>query len=215
MVSAPTKIACGLGATGVVGTGCYFAATNLATSRKEKISDRLSKEKFTLLSFENGNEAEWKLIVTEYEKQGTTYKLSGVNLASDGGDKEKKNIAALKLACKSLVDKEDVTEDSYVKARRWCVVPKKVKDVLSGLNRKILKHETSETQDDKIWTVKIGIYNHPTDSLPSVTWSQTDNSNRISELKKGCKELLAKDTQTHSEAFLSEYEKAYKFCTSD
>ncbi|AEW45140.1 hypothetical protein MHC_01370 [Mycoplasma haemocanis str. Illinois] len=215
MVSAPVKIVCGLGVTGAVGVGCYFVAMNLSTSKKEKLLDRLSKEKFTLLSFENGNEAEWKKIVSEYEKHGTTNKLLGVNLVSTGNDKEQKNISAIKLACKSLVNGEDISEDSYVKARRWCVVPKKVKEVLISLNRKILKHEPSENQDDNIWTSKVGIYNHQTDNLPSITWNQSDNANKISELKKGCKALLDKDTLTYNEQFLSEYEKTYKICTSD
>ncbi|AEG72706.1 hypothetical protein MHF_0430 [Mycoplasma haemofelis Ohio2] len=217
----PAKMALGLGSASAVGTGSYFVAKNLqsqdAPKAKVKLSEQLVKDGFTLLNFESGDthKSEWSTILSKY-KADTKDRLEGVSLSSEGGqaDHEAKNINSLKLACKDLVGTE-VASESYNKSRRWCVVPKGVKDSLVGQGKKVLNNEESKNDDRDSWAKKIASYDGKTLSLAGTDWSQaTSEDSKITAIKKGCKTLLEKGTKTHDSEFSSEYETALRWCVS-
>ncbi|AEG72724.1 hypothetical protein MHF_0448 [Mycoplasma haemofelis Ohio2] len=217
-MSVPAKVAMGLGGAGVMGTGCYFAASNLSSSEKpkEKVSSRLIKGGFELLNFESETSVSqnWKDILTEYKKQETGSEKFSLTLDTSGSDEEKKNVDFLKGACKTLVDSEDESDGAYIKARRWCVVPKTVKEIFSKLNKKVLKNESSGSEDNDVWKLKIGKYDHSKLPLSGITWPSTGDDQKVSELKKGCKTLLEKTTKTYSKDFTTEYDTGISWCVA-
>ncbi|CBY92336.1 hypothetical protein HF1_03280 [Mycoplasma haemofelis str. Langford 1] len=215
-MSTLSKIACGTGATGAVGTGCYFVATNLETPKKKTISDRLSKEKFTLLSFKSGNVEEWKAVLKEYEKDGNTDKFDGVSLDTTSSDKDNKNIASLKSTCKDLVVKEDLSEDLYRRARRWCVVPQSIKVRMESLGVKVLDYtnEKSSNSSWREWEEKIKTYTGTSILSTGSTWSSSgsDNDAKVGVIKTDCKTFLEGDSRSYDSDFEDKYKKAVTWC---
>ncbi|AEW45216.1 hypothetical protein MHC_01750 [Mycoplasma haemocanis str. Illinois] len=216
-MSVLSKLAMGLGGAGVVGTGCYFVVSNFSSPEKikEKLSSRLAREGFDLLNFDSETSVSqnWKDILVEYKKQGeATSEKFPFSLAASGTDEEKKNVDFLKEACRILVDSEDESNDAYIKARRWCVVPKTVKEILGKLNKRNLKYENNESEDNDVWKSKIGKYDHSKLPLSGITWPGSGDDQKVSELKKGCKTLLEKTTKTYSKDFTTEYETAVSWC---
>ncbi|AEW45152.1 hypothetical protein MHC_01430 [Mycoplasma haemocanis str. Illinois] len=209
------KIACGVGAMGVVGTGCYFVSTNLETSKKKTIANRLSKEKFILLNFETGNLEEWKSVLKEYEKVGNVDKFDGISLDTTSSDKDGKNIASLKAACKDLVVKEDLSEDLYRKARRWCVIPQSIKDRMEALGDKILDY-TSEKSSNASWAAweeKIKTYTGKEIISTGSAWSSpSSNDAKVDAIKKDCKSFLEGASRTYDSDFEEKYKKAITWC---
>ncbi|CBY92399.1 hypothetical protein HF1_03910 [Mycoplasma haemofelis str. Langford 1] len=214
----PAKMALGLGSASAVGTGSYFAVKHLQSQdvpkAKVKLSEQLLKDGFTLLNFESGDthKSEWTTILSKY-KEDAKDRLEGVSISSEG-DHEAENINSLKSACKDLVGVE-VASESYKKARRWCVVPKGVKESLVGQGRTIPNNEESKSDDRDFWVGKISSYDGQTLPLAGTDWSQTrEEASKITAIKKGCKTLLEKGTKTHDSEFSSEYETAVKWCVS-
>ncbi|AEG72744.1 hypothetical protein MHF_0472 [Mycoplasma haemofelis Ohio2] len=216
MVLTPAQMACGLGAACAVGTGSYFALTRSSGDEtpKIKLSEQLVKDGFTLLNFEDGNQAEWTTILEKY-KAGSKEKFEGLNLLGDGeADHANKNIASLKGFCKALVGATDFSK-SYNKARRWCVVPKKVSEIFTTLKKTVLKNEDSQSENNDQWKIKIGSYDGKALPISGVNWSQTGETEQIKALKKGCKDLFAKDVKTYDDAFEEDYRTAERWCIAD
>ncbi|CBY92441.1 hypothetical protein HF1_04330 [Mycoplasma haemofelis str. Langford 1] len=154
-MSVASKVALGLGGAGAVGTGSYFAVSSLSKENspqpKTKLSKKLVDGGFDLLSFKLGrtdNSTEWNAILTKYKDSGNKDLLEGVNISNVDTD----DTNALKSACSSLMDLEDVSDEIYNKARRWCVVPKKVSEILGKLSKTILKNTSTDRSNDPLWT---------------------------------------------------------------
>ncbi|AEG72773.1 hypothetical protein MHF_0501 [Mycoplasma haemofelis Ohio2] len=212
-----TKAALGLGTVGVVGTGSYFAISGSSKQDnvpiKTKLSEQLIKDGFALLNFESSSthSQEWTTVLGKY-KTSNKDKFSGVTLLENGQDHESKNIGALKEACKSLIEKTEFSE-SYDKARRWCVVPKGVKDILLGLKKQVLKHGANEDVD--LWKRKVAVYDHKDLPLAGITWPVSGEPEKISKLKEGCKALMEKDVKTYDEDFSADFKIAKRWCIGE
>ncbi|AEW45523.1 hypothetical protein MHC_03315 [Mycoplasma haemocanis str. Illinois] len=172
----------GLGTASAIGGGIYFANRNTSTPTiKETLKSRLVKEKYTLLSVDNSSHKD------HWNKSLEKYKASHNNQTSYTEEN-------LKDMCNGLLGKEDIKEEDYKIARKYCVVPRKISERLEDLGIAALKTTGTENGVDEKWKKLAGEYkktgsgNQQLNGLDNSTVKDTGE-----ELKKKCGEVFNKE----------------------
>ncbi|AEG73245.1 hypothetical protein MHF_0990 [Mycoplasma haemofelis Ohio2] len=167
----------GVGAAGL-GGGIYLTHKNSSEERKT-ILLRLEKEKYKPLKASDSNhQAHWEASLTYY-KQQYSQKTSYT-------EQELKNL------CGSLFKQDDIKEEDYSTAKRYCVVPRTVSQRLEDLGFKAI--ESSAT--DK-WKKLSGAYKNSGKGgkqLGNLESTTIDDSESTGEkLKNKCQEISSKN----------------------
>ncbi|CBY93287.1 hypothetical protein HF1_12790 [Mycoplasma haemofelis str. Langford 1] len=175
------------GASLAVGGGFLAFSRDLFPNSKT-IKNKLISEKYQILDTGSNH---WSTIFSKYnDSKNTSWKFEGQ--ISNEGD--------LKSACKKVLEREEDNQSLYKSASKWCVVPRKAEEFVSGL----LKVE--DGQDAEAWGRVLAAYKKTKVTGDSSTTkyalgdvSITDPSNdsdaeNKKALQKGCKDRKGKFT---------------------
>ncbi|CBY93320.1 hypothetical protein HF1_13120 [Mycoplasma haemofelis str. Langford 1] len=190
----------GLGGLSVAGGGGLLAANQgLFSSKEESIQDRMKKDGYKAL---DSGSADWGKIFDSYKDAKNTKKFQDDGITSNSTTTDHPK---LKEQCSKALKLKASEEETYKKVIKWCVVPRKVEDVLAGIT--LLGVEETNTGDANDWKPILTKYTDTKkgdtqkeyamkDVVLKDTASGTTNqeAENIKELKKGCKSRRAKMT---------------------
>ncbi|AEG72718.1 hypothetical protein MHF_0442 [Mycoplasma haemofelis Ohio2] len=171
-----------LGVGGVAGLGT--ALFHDLSDKTESIKDRLLREGFKILK----NEAsDWSSILSSYKDAKNTWKFKKEHSTSEG---EIQNESDLKRACSSVLSLKSSLEEVYRSVVKWCVVPRKAEEFVSGL----LGVVESDESDLSNWKHNVDSYRGTKKSSENkYAWddvkfeSGNNDKEDTKKLKKGCK----------------------------
>ncbi|AEW45518.1 hypothetical protein MHC_03290 [Mycoplasma haemocanis str. Illinois] len=169
----------GLGGAVGIGGGIYLLNKNsesLNTEKRKTVKSKLQSEKFTPL---NSGDSHWNKLKEEYNK--VKGEASKVFKTSDSPIDENQ----LKELCRVALEKDE-DDESYSKAKRWCVVPVDISTHLKNWNLTALPTGDSGTNGQNEWTTLSSTYNSSSHKIAGV---QTLNSPEWQTLKNECKKL--------------------------
>ncbi|AEW45207.1 hypothetical protein MHC_01705 [Mycoplasma haemocanis str. Illinois] len=173
-----------LGVLGVGGVAGLGTALSHSMSDKETIKDKLLRDGFKTL---NGEASEWNAILSSYKDDKNIWKFKKEHTGMEG---EIQNESELKRACSSVLKLDSsLSEEAYQSATKWCVVPKKVEEFVSGLLGVVESDESDESQ----WKHNVDSYKE-TKKTPDnkyawedVEFGGSNDKEDTKKLKKGCK----------------------------
>ncbi|AEG73610.1 hypothetical protein MHF_1374 [Mycoplasma haemofelis Ohio2] len=198
MNSFAAKSLMGLGGLSVASGGGFLAWNQgLFSGSTESIRDKLRKSGYKAL--ERGS-SDWGKIFEVYKKGENTKKFEkdGITASSTEADHNK-----LKEQCEKALDLDASKDEIYGKVIKWCVVPRKVEEVLSGVTLLgINENDNNDVNDWKpvltkyIATKKESKQEYALSGvvLKDPTTGTTNEVENIKELKKGCKSRREKMT---------------------
>ncbi|AEG73647.1 hypothetical protein MHF_1413 [Mycoplasma haemofelis Ohio2] len=216
MDSLTTKGLIGLGGLSVAGGGGALAwQQGLLSGKSETIRDKLEKEGYEVL----GKTSEhWSKIFDVYKGDGNTKKFKNdqITSSSSTADHDK-----LKQQCENSLDLESSKKEDYEKVIKWCVVPRKVEDLIP---KSSLLNVTTDSNDASSWKPILTEYaatkstsgSSNTYELSGVTLTEPSNasndSTNINALKTGCK--ARREKLTYQLDFESSLGEVKKWCTA-
>ncbi|AEG72688.1 hypothetical protein MHF_0412 [Mycoplasma haemofelis Ohio2] len=189
-----------LGAGGATGLG--IAISN-SLSSGETIKDKLSQEGFSILE---ENRSEWGEILKSYKDNKNTWKFKKEH---SGISDEIQTESSLKQVCKAILKLDSSISEIYKSATKWCVVPRKAEEFVSGL----LDVNESNTNDTEAWKHNVDGYkatkkgNENKYEWSDVTFSGSEDTKN---LKVGCKTRRGK--LTYDVEFDSAINELKKWC---
>ncbi|AEG72705.1 hypothetical protein MHF_0429 [Mycoplasma haemofelis Ohio2] len=205
-----TNLTKGLASLGVAGAaaGGGILIKNQLTPNEEKpsVSKRLENEGYTILK--ESMDSDWSTTLTKHKD--TQVKHPKFLLTSQ-------ELPSLKAACKDVLVRTDVSEDNYKKAKKWCVKPVSIGDLIKAKRLNLLDttktDETGKEQwkplaDEYVNTGK-GVNQITGLTLPLTSGNREDD---WKQLRTKCKELIAKDFW--SEQYGDELSKSIMWCVS-
>ncbi|CBY93356.1 hypothetical protein HF1_13480 [Mycoplasma haemofelis str. Langford 1] len=209
-----TKGLVGLGGLSLIGGGGALAWNQGLFSRSpETIKDKLERKGYTAL--EEGS-SHWSQIFEIYKKTENTKRFANDGITSGDTEHDK-----LKKKCNEALDLESSKEDIYQRVIKWCVVPRKVEEVISSVS--LLGVDESSDSDNYRWKPILEEYKRTKSqtgntyeltevTLVEPTEGNTKEAENIKELKKGCKSRREKLTY-HLE-FEKSMEEVRKWCSA-
>ncbi|AEG73158.1 hypothetical protein HF1_08210 [Mycoplasma haemofelis str. Langford 1] len=191
----------GLGTAGV-GGGIYLANRDTTSPvEKETLKSKLVKDRYTPLSSSNSDHQ------THWDKSLEKYKVKHNNQPSYTD-------AKLKEMCNGLFEKENIKDEDYKIARKYCVVPRKISERLSDLKIKALSTTGSEDGVAEKWKKLAGEYKNKgtgDKQLNGLTHSTVKDTG--DELKNKCGEVF--DKEHWEENYDSLLDNAKLWCTEE
>ncbi|AEW45849.1 hypothetical protein MHC_04965 [Mycoplasma haemocanis str. Illinois] len=110
-----------VGGTSLAVGGGLLAWNKGFFSNSKTIKDRLISEKYQIL---NANSNQWSTILSKYnDSKNTNWKF----------EEQIRNEEELKNACKKALEKGEENSSLYKNVSKWCVVPRKAEEFVSGL----------------------------------------------------------------------------------
>ncbi|AEW45178.1 hypothetical protein MHC_01560 [Mycoplasma haemocanis str. Illinois] len=169
-----------LGVFGGVGVAGLGITISNSLSRKETIKDKLTKAGFSILG---DNRSEWGEILESYKDSKNTWKFKKEH---SGISDEIQTESSLKEACKAILNLDSSLSEVYKASTKWCVVPKKAEEFVSGL----LDVNESNTNDTETWKHNVDGYKATKKNNENkYEWNDVTftNSEDTKKLKTGCK----------------------------
>ncbi|AEG72702.1 hypothetical protein MHF_0426 [Mycoplasma haemofelis Ohio2] len=187
-MSLPAKAALGAASlTGVVGGGILVKNYAFDKDSKENlISNRLKSEGYVLL--DANKDEDWTNTVNKHKGTDFTYPRFTLKASQELSD--------LKKECKRVLDTVGNAED-YKKAKKWCVKPVSIKDLISSKNLTLLKVQSNDNTDQQTFQSlveryeKEGTGNKAISGLALETAGNKDSN--WSKLRDKCKDLSEKE----------------------
>ncbi|AEW45594.1 hypothetical protein MHC_03670 [Mycoplasma haemocanis str. Illinois] len=181
--------ATGAGTIGIGGFGAYSFKTSSNNIRY--IKDRLEESQYTLLSLnENKHKSYWNKSLQEYKKKHPF--------------DSPLHVEDLKAICKQAFLGEYQDDDSYAKARRYCVVPRKISERIKDLGLNLLDMKGKLDEREWQWLSfeysYIGEGNRKLGTLDKN--STKDYRNNWTLLRNECQKELMKDHWTPNYYFI-------------
>nr|WP_014272203.1 hypothetical protein [Mycoplasma haemocanis] len=202
-----------VGSCSVVAAGYHFLNTHQEIPTvKKTVGDYLRDEKFSLLSYKDGNSSEWSKVLSKYKSSGEDSKFSDLNL--DSGE-DNSNIFKLKEKCKAIVEGE-FEKGIHDKAKKWCVIPQSIKERMASLSDVALDYSNEKSKNTSMdaWKEKIKTYKGNEGLSSNSTWSSVhDEDTKIEAIKKDCKSFLEGESRSYDSDFEEKYRKAITWCT--
>ncbi|AEW45190.1 hypothetical protein MHC_01620 [Mycoplasma haemocanis str. Illinois] len=195
-----------LGVLGIGGIAGLGTALSHSMSDKETIKDKLLKEGYKLLK-EDG--AEWGKILEAYKNDKNVWKLKKEH---SGISEDIQNEFDLKAACKTVVKAESSIKELYKSVTKWCVVPRKAEEFVTGL----LGVDANNTNDTSAWQHNIDGYKATHQSSggkyewSDVSFENNGNAEDLKKLKNGCK--TRRDKLTYDVEFDTTISEINKWC---
>ncbi|AEG72698.1 hypothetical protein MHF_0422 [Mycoplasma haemofelis Ohio2] len=152
---------------------------------------------------------EWGKILESYKNEKNVWKFKKEH---SGVSENIQSESDLKTACKAVVKLESSIEELYKSATKWCVVPRKAEEFISGL----LGVDTTNTNDTNAWQHNIDEYKKTKKNGDSkYEWSDVSFQNDggtedLKKLKEGCK--TRRDKLTYDVEFDSAISEISKWC---
>ncbi|CBY93014.1 hypothetical protein HF1_10060 [Mycoplasma haemofelis str. Langford 1] len=177
MALSPAKLVLGLGATSATVGGGVWVVKSMEGSPKVTIKDRLKRDGYSPLDV--GKSDGWSEVLNAYNQ-----KKDSPDLRFDHGN-EQISEQRLKDTC-AEVFKEDEKDSKYEKAKKWCVIPNSVSQVLVSKSLKVLDTSKTGEEDKTKWEPLKTQYKDndiPNFSLTSQDWKV---------LRTKCKDLVGK-----------------------
>ncbi|AEG72855.1 hypothetical protein MHF_0583 [Mycoplasma haemofelis Ohio2] len=202
----------GLALAGGIGGACgggALLAKNINSQPKTsstRVKDRLQSERYKLLNLSDTSSEGWSRVKTTYGNESNDGKrFPNVEKSGDS------TVAGIQNHCRDLIEKEEVTDDDYLKARRWCVIPVTVSSKFS--TGALLNNSEDDSTDNTLW-----------DKLAKKHWGEgVDAKSKISsenksseeekrnEIKLKCKSSAESDST--SEDFYETVNKVNTWCS--
>ncbi|CBY92545.1 hypothetical protein HF1_05370 [Mycoplasma haemofelis str. Langford 1] len=202
----------GLALAGGIGGACgggALLAKNINSQPKTsstRVKDRLQSEGYKLLNLHDTSSEGWDKVKTAYGNGNESNDGKRFPNVEKSGDS---TVTGIQNHCRDLIEKEAVTDDDYLKARRWCVIPITVSSKFA--NGVLLN--ASDSTDDALW-----------DKLAKKHWGEgVDAKSKISsenksseeekrnEIKLKCKSSAESDST--SEDFYETINKVNMWCS--
>ncbi|AEW45281.1 hypothetical protein MHC_02075 [Mycoplasma haemocanis str. Illinois] len=196
------------GVGGVCGGGVLLAKNINSQPKRSLINvkDRLLSEGYKLLNLNDPNAEGWDKVKSAYASEANDEKrFPGVERNVDY------SVIGIHSNCLDLIEKEEATEEDYLKARRWCVIPITVSSKFAS--GALLKYDEGDSTDDTLWN-----------KLANKHWgagvdakSKISNENKSTEeekrkeIKQKCKALAESDST--SENFYETINKVDMWCS--
>ncbi|AEW45204.1 hypothetical protein MHC_01690 [Mycoplasma haemocanis str. Illinois] len=174
-----------LGVLGIGGVAGLGTALSHSMSDKETIKDKLLRDGFKTLK---GEASEWSAILSSYKGTNNIWKFKKEHTGMEG---EIQNESELKRACSSVLKLDSsLSGEAYKSATKWCVVPKKVEEFVSGLLGVVESDESDVSQwkhnvDTYKGTKKASENKYEWDDV--VFGGSNNDKEDTKQLKKGCK----------------------------
>ncbi|GCE63415.1 hypothetical protein [Candidatus Mycoplasma haematohominis] len=168
-------------------------------NKQIRVGKRLRKEGFKLVKRVFNQDKVWEEIAEVYRKQEHNPKfIKTENRLVDryiSIKLKKKSRKILKIKC------DDVSNEVYIQAKKWCVVPHRIKERAKKLGFSFLNMEENSDEDHEIWEMRIVNYRffkgeiNLENIIGSTSIFKYDNSileRKISIVKKTAKEIINK-----------------------
>ncbi|AEG72772.1 hypothetical protein MHF_0500 [Mycoplasma haemofelis Ohio2] len=203
-----TKGLASLGTIGAATGGGILIKNKLSSGEKEiSVSRRLTKEGYTLLNA--SVDAEWNTTLEKHKSD----QIKHPKFQPTSSD-----LRALQEACKSILRKTEVSEDDYKKAKKWCVKPVSVRELIKAKNKNLLDVDKSGDENKGEWQKlseryeKEGKGSKAIEGL-TIPPSSGKTEDDWKQLRTKCKELADKDFW--SDKYDEELDKVIMWCTSE
>ncbi|CBY93329.1 hypothetical protein HF1_13210 [Mycoplasma haemofelis str. Langford 1] len=181
------SIALACGASAAVGGGILAWSKGLFSNSKS-IKNKLISEKYQILKSDSTH---WTKIWEQYQKgENKDWKFKG----------QINSVERLKTACNQVIEESRENQSLYKNASKWCVVPRKAEEFVSGLL------DVTEGKDGDAWGRVLTRYENtktpksrsPTKyALEGVLLSEPNENNKADNIKKlqgGCSSRRSKLT---------------------
>ncbi|CBY93318.1 hypothetical protein HF1_13100 [Mycoplasma haemofelis str. Langford 1] len=189
-----------VGTSAAIGGGIW-AWSNEIFSNSKNIKNKLISEKYQILTRTSDS---WSSIFSKYSDTGNKdWKFDG----------EIKNVEDLKNTCEKVIKEKEENSSLYKKASKWCVVPRKAEEFVSGLL------DVAEGKDGESWKRVLAEYKKTKTGSSStyemsdvtVTESNSDqDADNIKKLQAGC--TTRKGKLTYELDFDSSLDDMRKWC---
>ncbi|AEW45197.2 hypothetical protein MHC_01655 [Mycoplasma haemocanis str. Illinois] len=205
-----TNLTKGLMSLGFVGavSGGGILIKNKWTSREEKlsVSKRLENEGYTILNY--SVDSDWSTTLTKHKDAQIKHPKFLLN---------SQELSALKETCRAILSKTDISVDDYKKAKKWCVKPVTIGDLIKSKKLKLLDTTKDDETDKAQWKPLADEYVHKgkgTNQITGLTLPLTSGNrdDDWKQLRTKCKELIAKDFW--SDQYEDETSRAIMWCVS-
>ncbi|AEW45194.1 hypothetical protein MHC_01640 [Mycoplasma haemocanis str. Illinois] len=189
-MSLPIKASLGVVAlTGTIGGGIlvnnYFTK-NSGEPKKTLISKRLESEGYVLLDV--NKDAEWTNTVNKHKETNFTYPRFSLKASQE--------LIDLKKECQRVLNVTNNEED-YKKAKKWCVKPMSVKDLISSKKLTLLKVQTNDNSNKQEFQSLVERYEkegNGNNAIKGLSLEISGNKdNNWSKLRDKCRELSEKE----------------------
>ncbi|OAL10594.1 hypothetical protein A6V39_00820 [Candidatus Mycoplasma haematobovis] len=207
------------GITGCAGIGTYLHLNNskevtgtstIEPVTAENISQKLGKIGYQVLKTEGADDdAQWDAILIAYNKiqqKGEIFSISTV-----GKIETRDN---LKSECKKAIDSDSSENTNYSLAKRWCVKPESINEMLKR-NRHTKLDNNNAGINKKKWKEKISLIKDKAEEMQSMGLVFQDNDdNNVALLEATCEKLKIDSTKTHDDKeFEKHYTQAKNWCS--
>ncbi|AEW45234.1 hypothetical protein MHC_01840 [Mycoplasma haemocanis str. Illinois] len=202
-----TKGLISLSTIGAATGGGILIKNKLSSEVKRiSISQRLTQEGYTFLNA--ANDAEWGTTLEKHKSD--QIKHPKFQLSSS-------NLRELQEVCKSELMKTEYSEDDYKKAKKWCVKPISVRELIKAKNKNLLDVDKSGEENKEEWKKLSDQYEATGKGDKAIEGltippSSGKTENDWKQLRTKCKELADKDFW--SDKYDEELDKAIMWCTS-
>ncbi|CBY92976.1 hypothetical protein HF1_09680 [Mycoplasma haemofelis str. Langford 1] len=193
MAVSAVKAASGLGVAAATVGGGIFVAKGMEGSPstpKSTVQDKLKQNGYSPLDLEKSDG--WSEVLGAYNQH-----KNNLSIRFDHGDREISE-QELKDACSSAFN----SDDKYENAKRWCVVPYSVSQVLTSKSFKVLDVDSDEDE----WDNLKGQYKE--NEIPGLVLRSTED---WQSLRTKCKELVEK--KPWSDGYEDSISHATRWCT--
>ncbi|AEG73650.1 hypothetical protein MHF_1416 [Mycoplasma haemofelis Ohio2] len=206
------KMAAGLGIPSAV-AGSAFLGKDLIFPKPtdNSVRAKLAKEGYEFMSStDTGN---WEKIYSVYKTKSGSDKFAQDEISNNEANET--GVSKLRSACERALSGSE--EALYLLARRFCVTPKTLDQLLTIKNiSKLNTGKTNPNTDDTAWGLKVTEFKKNLDANKSKTsWTLTESESQsnanMNALKDGCQALLSK--QTYEDKFYDNLENFKTWCS--
>ncbi|AEG73652.1 hypothetical protein MHF_1418 [Mycoplasma haemofelis Ohio2] len=212
MPTTPEKLLLGSVSLGGVVGGGFLIKNYSSTPEDKSLSSKLRSKKYELLSFNNDHDSHWGNIADAYKTQTESNSKLKINNTTITG-KETADLTSLKNACKAILE-ADFSQANYDLAIKWCVVPETVSSRMDKDGRKVLKLDSTDSQESTIWEDLMKKHNSETTAnkkFSDLTETLETGETGIAKLRGKCSSV--KDKKTYEADYESSYQKIHDFCS--